>query len=72
MNIWVNANMLAASPFAAKHAKSRYDILSRPNDSQSAWIWVGFHFGSKKFARISIVFEDLSRNSVFFQTEVKP
>ena len=35
-------------------------------------VWtIGFHFGSKKNTKISIVFEDLSGNSVFFQTEVK-
>ena len=33
---------------------------------------VGLHFGSKNPFKISIVFEDLSRNSVFFRTEVKP
>ena len=27
---------------------------------------LGLHFGSKKLGKISIVFEDLSRNSVFF------
>ena len=32
----------------------------------------GFHFGSKKNTKISIVSEDLSRNSVFFRTEMKP
>ena len=32
---------------------------------------VGLHFGSKMNTEISIVFEDLSRNSVFFQIEVK-
>ena len=33
---------------------------------------VGFHFGSKKSGKISRVFEVLSRNSVFFRTDVKP
>ena len=31
---------------------------------------VELHFGSKKTLKISLVFEDLSRNSVFFRTEV--
>ena len=33
---------------------------------------VGFHFGSKKLGKISIVFEDLSRNSVFFEPKRSP
>ena len=33
---------------------------------------LGLHFGSKKLSKISIVFEDLSRNSVIYRTEVKP
>ena len=33
---------------------------------------VGLNFGSKNTFKISIVFEDISRNSDFFQTEVKP
>ena len=33
---------------------------------------LGLHFGSKKSCKISILFEDLSRHSVFFGTEVKP
>ena len=32
----------------------------------------GLHFGSKNAGKISIVFEVLSRNSVFFRTKVKP
>ena len=35
--------------------------------------YFGLHFGSKKTGKISIVFlDDLSRNFVFFRTEVKP
>ena len=30
------------------------------------------HFRPKKTGKISIVFQDLSKNSVFFRTEVKP
>ena len=33
---------------------------------------LGLHFGLKKTGKLSIVFENLSRNSVFFRTEVKP
>ena len=29
-----------------------------------------FHFGSKNTDKISIIFEDLLKNSVFFRTEV--
>ena len=32
---------------------------------------LGLHFRSKKNGTILIVFEDLSRSSVFFRTEVK-
>ena len=35
-------------------------------------VQLGLHFGSKKIGKISIVFEDLSKNSVLFRTEVKP
>ena len=31
------------------------------------WWGLGLHFGSKKTGKISIDFEDLSRNSVFFE-----
>ena len=34
--------------------------------------YIGLHFGSEDTGNISIVFGDLSRNSVFFRTEVKP
>ena len=47
-------------------------------DCESEW-WdegvrmnVELHFGSKKTGKLSIVFEDLSRNFVLFWTEVKP
>ena len=33
---------------------------------------LGLHFGSKKTGKISIVYEDLSKNSVFFWTKVYP
>ena len=32
---------------------------------------IGLYSGKKKTSKLSIVFEDLSRNSVFFRTEVK-
>ena len=32
---------------------------------------LGLNFGSEKLAKISIVFKDLSRYSVFFRTEVE-
>ena len=35
-------------------------------------LYLGLHFGSRKSCKLSIVFENLSRNSVFFRTEVKP
>ena len=38
-------------------------------NSPSIYFYQGLHFDLKKTA---IVFEDLSRNSVFFRTEVKP
>ena len=34
-------------------------------------IQTGLHFGSKNPGKISIVFEDISRNFVFFRIEVK-
>ena len=39
---------------------------------RGSMLWVGLHFGSKKTDKISISFEDFSRNSVFLRTEVKP
>ena len=35
-------------------------------------IYLGLHVGSKNAGKISIIFDDLWRNSVFFWTEVKP
>ena len=42
-----------------------FSFLSSPAKEKIS-IPLGLHFGSKKTDKISIVFEDLSRNSVFF------
>ena len=41
---------------------------------EKSWppLQLGLHFGLKNIGKITIVFEDLSRNSVFLKTEVKP
>ena len=50
-------------------------VLPYASDLHNAfarYVSLGLHFGSKKTGKLSIVFEDSSRNSVFFRTKVTP
>ena len=47
----------------------KYMNQNSPTNNPS---YLGLHFGSKNTSKISIIIENLSRNSVFFRTEVKP
>ena len=46
-------------------------IPDQVREVKGSYMWLGLHFGQKR-SKISLDFEDLSRNSVFIRTEVKP
>ena len=61
------SNMLVEVLDSNLWAKGRFQVTKYPHRFQ-----LGLHFGSKKTDKMSIGFEDLSKKSVFFRTEVKP
>ena len=64
----MNVSQLKMSPWVPI---TLYECKGK-RDNGGTVLLLGFHFGSKKTVKLSIVFEDLSRYSVFFRTKVKP
>mgnify|MGYP003571728168 CR=1 FL=1 len=50
----------------------KYEVSCLQDIDQDCPLELGLHFGMKKNGKMSPVFEDFSKNSVFFGTEVKP
>ena len=68
---WFHPPQVDSDEIAAQFTSKLEDYQDRDDVALSSG-GGGLHFGLKKTSKITIIIEDLSRNSFFFRTEVKP